>query len=147
MNGEKGNGLQREASDAYDGFTYSYGFSFLSNYPITLCPATKFYFPEKAIISYTLNLNLGYKINEHLELNCNVSYRPLVYTPINLFITENRTTVDENSQISADNDEDISAQLMYNSFYTCDDFWFEIREYDFTSIGVNIGIKFIFKTK
>ncbi|MDD3740417.1 MAG: hypothetical protein PHH30_04180 [Bacteroidales bacterium] len=98
--------------------------------------------PEKAIISYTLSLNLGYKINEHLELNCNVSYRPLVYTPINLFITENRTTVDENSQISADNDEDIPAQLIYNSFYTCDDFWFEIREYDFTSIGVNIGIKY-----
>ncbi|MDD4236758.1 MAG: hypothetical protein PHF99_12155 [Bacteroidales bacterium] len=103
--------------------------------------------PEKAIISYSVSINLGYKINEHLELSCNVSYRPLVYTPINLVITENSTTVDENSQISVNNDEDIFAQLMYNSFNTYDDFWFEIREYDFTSIRMNIGIKYFFQTK
>ncbi len=103
--------------------------------------------PEKATISYTLGLNVGYKLDEHIELNCNVRYRPLFYAPINLFVCENKTTINENGQVTEYEDEDMPSPLSNNTFLHNDGFWFEIREYNFSTIGVSVGIKYMFDKK
>ncbi|MDY0143757.1 MAG: hypothetical protein RBR97_17870 [Bacteroidales bacterium] len=100
---------------------------------------------DNFVISYTLSLDCAYKINDNLELVGNIKFRPVFYTPLVAINTDRLREGNNNGVLSEYEYDETPVGFSYNTFIDTETkYWFEARNYNFSTIGISLGIKYIF---
>ncbi|MDD4218244.1 MAG: hypothetical protein PHZ24_13035, partial [Bacteroidales bacterium] len=98
---------------------------------------------RETIVSYTLSLDFQYKLNDNFSAICNIKYKPLIYTPTVIIYEDQQSTYNDNGDIQTVDYNDQITTLNYDYLFPIHN-WYEIRSYDFSTIGISLGIKYIF---
>lgn len=98
---------------------------------------------RETIVSYTLSLDFQYKLNDNFSAICNIKYKPLIYTPTVITYKDQQNVYNNNGDILTVDYDDLISTVNYANI-TLYDNWFEIRSYDFSTIGISLGIRYNF---
>ncbi|MBN2777874.1 MAG: hypothetical protein JXR36_09535 [Bacteroidales bacterium] len=100
---------------------------------------------ENMIISYTIGIDFTYRLKDELELFGVIKYRPLYYSPAFAVITDIERITENNGSQNISQEEDLPFSFAYNTFTPYENtIWYEIRNYDFSTIGISMGIRYNF---
>lgn len=98
---------------------------------------------REVVVSYTLGLDFQYKINDNFSAICNIKYRPLIYSPLILTYTDKQRISNYNGDLYTEDFNNQTWSLDYNTLHG-DGNWREIRDYNFSTIGVSFGVRYTF---
>ncbi len=94
---------------------------------------------DKPVVSWLLGMGVSYDVSERLNLSFNIDYKPLVYSTVYW------------EKLSLHYDIKVSEQIVYETNETFESekefietFEWLPQHYDFTTLGVGIGIKYYF---
>lgn len=101
--------------------------------------------PRETITSYNFSLDFNYHLTGNFDLLINIKYKNLIYSPYVATYTDREMIRNKNGEESVINEEDSNKFL---SYYPNDgEWWFMHRDYNFSTIGINLGVRYTFNQK